>query len=180
MRLSTLAPALALITVALAASADSYDVVGKPDLGFTAVGPGGLKINGTTDSLKAFEDGGKLVFKANLTNIKTGIGLRDNHTKKYLECEQWPDASLTVEKSAIKMPEDGKKSSGSAPGKFRLHGVTRDVKVAYTAEKSGSDYSVEGHFPVNIIDHKIEKPCYLGVCVDTTVKVDAKFKLKQK
>ena len=78
------------------------------------------------------------------------------------------------------MPEDGKKSSGSAPGKFRLHGVTRDVKVAYSAEKRGSDYSVEGHFQVNIIDHKIEKPCYLGVCVDTNVKVDAKFKLKQK
>jgi polyisoprenoid-binding protein YceI len=180
MRLSTFAPALALLTVALAASADTYDVVGKPDLGFTAVGPGGLKINGTTDTLKAFEDGGKLVFKASMTNIKTGIGLRDNHTKKYLEADQWPDASLTVDKSAIKMPEDGKKSSGSAPGKFRLHGVTRDVKVNYTAEKSGADYAVEGHFTVNIIDHKIEKPCYLGVCVDTNVKVDAKFKLKQK
>lgn len=180
MRLSSLAPALALFTVALAAAADTYDVVGTPDLAFTAVGPGGLKINGTSDSMKAFEDQGKLVFKVNLTNIKTGIGLRDNHTKKYLGTDQWPDASLTVDKSAVKIPEDGKKSSGSAPGKFRLHGVTRDVKVAYTVEKHGSDFAVEGHFGVNIIDHKIEKPCYLGVCVDDNVKVDAKFKLKQK
>src|SRR5689334_17799215 len=46
-RLSSFAPALAALTLALAASADSYDVVGKPDLGFTATGPGGLKINGT-------------------------------------------------------------------------------------------------------------------------------------
>jgi len=173
MRLSSLAPAFALLTVALAASADTYDVVGTPDLAFTAVGPGGLKINGTSESLKAFEEQGNLVFKASLANIKTGIGLRDNHTKKYLGTDQWPDASLTVEKSAVKMHDDGKKSSGSAPGKFRLHGVTKDVKVAYTVERHCSDYSVEGHFPVNIIDHKIEKPCYLGVCVGEVIKVTA-------
>jgi len=180
MRLMSFAPALAVLSFALVASADAYDVVGTPDLAFTAVGPGGLKINGTSESLKAMEDGDKLVFKASLVNIKTGIGLRDNHTKKYLGTDQWPDASLTVDKSAVKIPEDGKKSSGNAPGKFRLHGVTRDVKVAYTVSRSGSDYSVDGHFNVNIEDHKIEKPCYLGVCVDTNVKVDAKFKLKAK
>jgi len=179
-RLSFLTSALAALTVALTAAADGYDVVGKPDLTFTAVGPGGLKINGTTTELKTMEDGDKVVFKASLKDIKTGIGLRDNHTKKYLGTEQWPDASLTVDKSAIKVPEDGKKSSGSAPGKFRLHGVTKDVKVAYSAERHGSEYAIDGHFSVNIEDHKIEKPCYLGVCVDTTVKVDAKFKLHAK
>jgi polyisoprenoid-binding protein YceI len=179
-RLSTIAPALMALTAALTALADGYDVLGKPDLEFTAVGPGGLKINGTTETLSTIDQGDKLVFKAGLKDIKTGIGLRDNHTKKYLGTEQWPDASLTVDKSAIKTPEEGKKTSGTAPGKFRLHGVTRDVKVAYTAERHGSDYAVEGHFAVNIEDHKIEKPCYLGVCVDTNVKVDAKFKLHAK
>jgi polyisoprenoid-binding protein YceI len=179
-RLSSFAPALAALTFALAASADSYDVVGKPALGFTATGPGGLKINGTAENLIAIEDGGKIVFKASLKDVKTGIGLRDNHTKKYLGVKEWPDASLTVDKAAIKMPEDGKKSSGTVPGKFRLHGVTRDVKVAYSAERTGSEYAIGGHFGVNITDHKIEQPCYLGVCCDTNVKVDAKFKLHAK
>lgn len=179
-RLSSFAPALVALTVALAASADSYDVVGKPDLGFTATGPGGLKINGSADKLVAMEQGDKLVFKASLTNIQTGIGLRDKHTKKYLATDQWPDASLTVDKSAIKMPEDGKKSSGSVPAKFRLHGVTRDVKVQYSADRAGSGYAVSGNFGVNIVDHKIEQPCYLGVCCDTNVKVHAKFKLNAK
>ena len=58
--------------------------------------------------------------------------------------------------------------------------MTKDVKVSYSVERHGSEYAVEGHFSVNIEDHKIEKPCYLGVCVDTTVKVDAKFKLHEK
>jgi polyisoprenoid-binding protein YceI len=179
-RLSSVAPALVALTVALAASADSYDVVGKPDIGFTATGPGGLKINGTGDNLVAIEQGDKLVFKASLKNVKTGIGLRDNHTKKYLGTDQWPDASLTVDKSAIKTPEDGKKSSGTVPAKFRLHGVTRDVKVHYSAERAGSGFDIAGNFGVNIVDHKIEQPCYLGVCCDTNVKVHAKFKLKSK
>lgn len=179
-RLSSFAPALAALTFALAAAAGDYDVVGKPELGFTAVGPGGLKINGNADNLQAMEQGDKLVFKASLKNIKTGIGLRDNHTKKYLGTEEWPDASLTVDKGAIKTPEDGKKASATVPGKFRLHGVTRDVKVSYSVERHGSEYAVDGHFSVNIVDHKIEKPCYLGVCVDPTVKVDAKFKLHGK
>jgi polyisoprenoid-binding protein YceI len=179
-RMSSFATALAALTVALAASADSYDVVGKSDIGFTATGPGGLKINGTADNLSAIDQGETLVFKASLKNVKTGIGLRDTHTKKYLATDQWPDASLTVAKSAIKMPEDGKKSSGTVPGKFRLHGVTRDAKVHYSAERTGGTYTVGGHFNVNIVDHKIEQPCYLGVCCDTNVKVHAKFKLNAK
>jgi polyisoprenoid-binding protein YceI len=179
-RLPPLATALMALTVAFAAAADGYDVVGKPTLGFTAVGPGGLKINGTAENMTTIDQGSTLVFKSSLKDIKTGIGLRDNHTKRYLGVDQWPDASLTVDKSAIKVPEDGKKSSGTTPGKFRLHGVTHDVKVAYSAERHGSEYAVDGHFNVNIEDHKIEKPCYLGVCVDTNVKVDAKFKLHAK
>lgn len=180
MRFSTLAPALTVLTVALAASADTYSVVGKPDLAFTAIGPGGLKINGSTDTLQAFEDGGKLIFKARLSNIKTGIGLRDKHTKRYLGTDQWPDASLTLDKKAVKIPADGKKAQGSAVGKFRLHGVTRDTKVSYVLERHGSQFTVSGRFNVNIENHKIEQPCYLGVCVDPNVKVNAKFKINEK
>lgn len=179
-RLLSLMPAIIATTVAFTAAADGYDVVGKPELGFTAVGPGGLKINGTSSQLTTIEQGDSVVFKAALTGIKTGIGLRDNHTKRYLDTEHWPDASLAIAKGALKLPEDGKKTGGSVPGKFRLHGVTRDVKVAYTIERHGGDYLVDGHFTTNIIDHKIEKPCYLGVCVDEHVKVNAKFKLHAK
>jgi polyisoprenoid-binding protein YceI len=158
-------------------------VKGTPSVKFTAVGPGGLKIDGTGDELKAQEDGDKLVFKASLKNIKTGIGLRDKHTKKYLDVEQWPDASLVVEKSKVKYPE-GSKVSGSGTGKFRLHGVTRDEPFSYTAEKNkDGEYVVTGSVGkkdvgINIENYKIEKPCYLGVCVDPNVKVSVSFKVK--
>jgi len=176
-RLAKLAPAFAALTFALTASAGGLEVKGTPSLKFTAVGPGGLKINGTADELKAKEEDGKLVFKASIKTLKTGIGLRDKHTKKYLDVEHWPDASLVIEKSKVKYPE-GSKVSASATGKFRLHGVTHDQKFEYTAEKKDGGYDVTGKLTLNLDDYKIEQPCYLGVCVDKDIKVDVSFKLK--
>jgi polyisoprenoid-binding protein YceI len=186
-RLSSFAPALMALTFAVVASADSYEVVVnekekvKPSLEFYATATGGLKINGTADQLTAIEKDGKLIFKAPLTNVKTGIGLRDNHTKKYLGTDKFPAASLTVEKSAIKTPEDGKTSEGTVPAKFHVHGVPLDVTVKYSAKRAGSIYDVVGSFEVkDITKHNIEHPCYLGVCMNKSVLVKVAFKLKAK
>jgi len=176
-RLAKLAPALAALTFALTASA-GLEVKGTPTVKFTAVGPGGLKIDGTGDELKVKQDGDKLVFKASIKNLKTGIGLRDKHLKKYLEVEQWPDASLVVDKDKVKFPDD-KKVSANATGKFKLHGVTRDEKFDYTAEKKDGGYSVSGKLTIDTDNYKIEQPCYLGVCVDKKIKIDVSFKLKE-
>ena len=177
-RLGKLAPALAALTFALTASAGGLEVKGTPTVKFTAVGPGGLKIDGTGDELKVKEEDGKLVFKASLKNLKTGIGLRDKHLKKYLETDQWPDASLVIDKGKLKFPDD-KKVSANATGKFKLHGVSRDEKFDYTAEKKDGGYSVSGKLTVDTDNYKIEQPCYLGVCVDKKVKIDVSFKLKE-
>jgi len=172
-RLVKLAPAFIALTFALTASAGGLEVKGSPSVKFTAVGPGGLKIDGTADDLKVKEDGGKLVFKASLKNLKTGIGLRDKHTKKYLDVEHWPDASLVVDKDKVKYP-----GSGSGTGKFKLHGVTKEQRFEYSVDKSDGGYSVTGKLSINTDDYKIEQPCYLGVCVDKTVKIDVSFKVK--
>src|SRR5262245_51383972 len=91
--------ALAALTVALAASAAPLKLIDKPSATFTATGVGGLKIEGEATEFKASDGGDKLVFKAKIKDMKTGIGLRDKHTNKYLESEKFPEAELTVEKS---------------------------------------------------------------------------------
>jgi polyisoprenoid-binding protein YceI len=178
-RLAKLAPALAALTFALTASAGGLEIKGSPTVKFTAIGPGGLKIDGTGDDLKAKEEGGKLIFKASLKNLKTGIALRDKHTKKYMGIDQWPDASLVIDKDKVKFPTD-KKVSGKATGKFKLHGVTNEKQeFTYTAEKTDGGYSVGGKLTINTDDYKIEQPCYLGVCVDKDIKIEVSFKLKE-
>src|SRR5262245_19436979 len=58
------------------ATADGAELktIGDADVKFFAVGPAGLKINGTSASLSGSEQGQRLTLTAGLTNLKTGIG----------------------------------------------------------------------------------------------------------
>ena len=169
--------AIAGISLTAVASLSS---VGDPDIQFLAIGPAGMKINGTSSELSASESDGKLTINAPLTNLKTGIGLRDKHLKGYLHTDNHPSAKLVVDKSKLKTPADGQTVEGSSTGDFTLNGKTKPLKFKYKAKRTGSDYHVQGMSEVNIKDYGIEQPCYLGVCVDTNVKLKVAFKLRDK
>lgn len=170
----------AALSVSLAASAALEDA-GDTDVRFLAVGPAGMKINGEAPSnLKAKESDGKLTITVPVHNLKTGIGLRDKHLKKYLEVSQYPNATLEIERSKLTLPENDQTVRSSATGSFTLHGVTKPLKFTYKALRTGSDYHVQALATVDIRDHKIEVPCYLGVCVEPEVKLKVKLKLREK
>lgn len=177
-RLVKFAPALAALTFAFAASADGGlpKVVSndkeKPEIGFAATGTGGLKINGTANDLQIFEKDGNVVFKVSLKGLKTGIDLRDGHTQKYLNTKEWPDASFSVPKAKFKP------ASGEVSGVLRIHGVDKPRTFKVNVKQDGTSYSVDTSFKVDIKDHKIEQPCYLGVCMKEEVMVNVKFKAK--
>jgi polyisoprenoid-binding protein YceI len=173
-RLVKFAPALAALTFALTASAGAHKVDGKPKIQFKATATGNLPINGTGSNLSISEDGGKLVFKVSLKDLKTGIGMRDTHTQKYLETSKWPDASFSIPADKVKLPA----SKATATGQFRLHGVTKEKSVTYTAKKDGDGYKVDASFSVNILEHGIEEPCFTAVCMKPDVKVEVSFKTK--
>lgn len=175
----TLLTGVAALSISLAASAALEDA-GDVDVRFLAVGPAGMKINGEASDLSAKETDGKLTIKVPVTNLKTGIGLRDKHLKKYLEVSKHPNATLEIERSKLKLPEDGKSVRATATGSFTLHGVTKPLKFQYKAHRTGSDYHVQGLATVDIRDHDVEVPCYLGVCVEPEVKLKVKFKLRDK
>lgn len=168
-------PALVALTFAFSADAGGkcrmHDKE-KPSVKFSVGGPAGLKIDGTSKDLTVDDDGSKILLKASVTNLETGMGLRNKHLKKYIGAEEWPAASLEVDKASLKIPGEGE-----AKGKFRLHGVTKDKTFKYKVKRgAGGVLEVSGSFDVDITEHKIEKPCYLGVCTDTKVKVTASFK----
>ena len=173
--------ATACLTVALAATASAaLSSIGTADVGFLAVGPGGLKIEGTGNQLAVTEQGEAVTVSVPLGGLKTGISLRDDHMKKALNVGAHPKATLRVERSGLKFPEDKKSAEGSASGKFTLNGVTQDVKFDYKAARTGTDYHVQGRTEINMTSFKLEQPCYLGVCVDKNVKVKVKFKVRDK
>jgi polyisoprenoid-binding protein YceI len=153
---------------------------GDVEVRFLARGPAGMKINGDADTLKASEKHGTIEIEVPLGNIKTGIGLRDRHLKRDLETDKYPDAKLFISRKKLKFPENDKEVKASATGTFELHGVKKPIKFTYKALRTGSDFHVQALASVDIRDHGIEVPCYLGVCVKPVVKLKVKFKLREK
>jgi polyisoprenoid-binding protein YceI len=92
---------------------------------FTATGPGGLTIVGTTKDVNVKDDGTSVTVVVPLANVDTGIALRNKHMKeKYLEVDKFPTAELTVSRSALKLQE----GSGSASGSMKIQ-PQRDLQL---------------------------------------------------
>lgn len=133
-------------------------------------------------SVRGEQQGDKIVFIADLKN-KLDMGERTAHAKEDFECNKHPDAKLVVEKSAIKMPEDQKETSGHIKGELTLHGVTKPVRVHYTTKRMGSDYAVRGSFHFKYTEFGIKPICRFkgSICVEPDVKVSvAGLKLREK
>lgn len=145
---------------------------------FQATGPGGLKIDGTGAGVRASEVDGMLTITVPVTDLKTGMDLRDGHLRDAIKAKEKPTATLTVPRASLNFPEDGKKlERQQGKGTFTLHGVSKPLPFLYDVERHGTHLIVTGKSRIDITAHGIEKPCYLGVCVEKDVKIGAKFKL---
>lgn len=165
---------------ALAFSAHAaLSYAGDGKVQFEASGPGGLTIEGHGATLNVSEAGGVITFTSGLKGLKTGIDMRDEHLQKALGTSTHATATLKVKRSDIIFPEDNAAVDKYVTGELTLHGVTKPLKVHYHVKRTGSDYHFQGLGTVNIENHGIEQPCYLGVCVDPNVKLKVKGKVRE-
>lgn len=147
-------------------------------VGFVASGPAGMKIEGGTSDLDLSDQGETIVITVPLANLSTGIGLRDRHMKeKYLEVPKYPSATLSVARSALKLPAAGDKVEMDVPSTVNLHGQARPVTVHYEAKRDGASVVSRGTFRINMNDFGITVPVYLGVTVKPDVDVSANFRV---
>lgn len=152
------------------------------DVTFTAVGkPGFLKINGESGgkfpygTIKFNNGQADADFEFNLSDLKTGITLRDNHMKdKYLEVSKYPTAKLTIKGLPTKDYQTDAK--GDFIGSLTLHGETKNVSGSYSYV--GSSKQLSAQFSFKVSDFKIEIPKYLGVTVSETVEVGTNIGFK--
>jgi polyisoprenoid-binding protein YceI len=145
---------------------------------FTCSGPGGLRIEGTGTELLAEDKAGALVVTVPLASVTTGMSLRDTHMhEKYLESAKYPNAELSVPRTALKFPSDGSSIEATAAGTMSIHGTSRPVSFHYKAQRSGAAYDVQGDVHVNMNDYGITTPSYLGITVKPPVDVAVSFRL---
>ncbi len=93
-----------------------------------------------------------------LKNIATGIKLRDEHTRKHLEVEKFPDATLVSAKG----------KGGKGEGIVRIHGVEKPVAGTYKVE--GGKLMAE--FPIKLSEFGISGIKYMGIGVDDEAKIN--------
>jgi len=173
------ATALAILLVSVGADA-ALTKTGDASVKFHAKGSAGMKFDGTTSELSVSDNGKVVRVTVPLGKLETGIALRDKHMKeKTLEVEKFPNATFAVVRGDLKFPEKGKSTDGEVSGTFNLHGVGKAMKAKYTAKLDGDLYTVTASFKVDIKNHDIEQPNYLGVKVNTEVDVDVTFQLKE-
>lgn len=131
---------------------------------------GALTIDGTGGPITAKEADGKVIFETKMD--KLNMGKRNDHTKQEFRCDQHKTTTLTVAKSALKVPEDGKTAKGVVPGKLTLNGATNDVKVNYEVKRTGSQYEVKSaSFSFDYTKFGVAQICKLGVCVANNVDI---------
>jgi polyisoprenoid-binding protein YceI len=184
MKLGTTSTPLTMALTAAAALAFSFPFAadaklartGTPSVSFTALGPAGMKIVGTTSHLEVADDATSVTITVPLADLTTGIALRDRHMReKYLQVQSFPNATLKVDRANLKLPPPGAEASSDAQGTMAIHGKTHPVSFHYTAKHEGAGYAVSGSVRVDMKDYGIDVPSYLGVTVKPDVDVTVSF-----
>ena len=179
-RLSRLA-ALAVLAFGLAA-APVYAQAFKTETGhaeFTSSVPLHT-FTGTSDHLVGLIDldESTVDFYIDLTTLETGIGKRDKDMRETLETDEYPFAEFFGKLVSEFDPSSSAPQPATVRGDFTIHGVTREVEITGTLQKTDGGLKVEAGWELNLEDYDIEPPSLLIVKVDEVQKIRIEALLK--
>ena len=125
-----------------------------------------------------------------LTSVDTGISMRNEHMRKYLETDKFPTATFKF--TSISVPgnklQPGKLTDGKATGTITIHGVavplTAPIQLTYLPQEDpkyrpGDWIHFYSQFKTHVKDFKIDLPApVLGpkVSNDLTIEIDGMAK----
>lgn len=110
-------------------------------------------------------------FYLDLTTLETGIGKRDRDMRQTLETDEYPFAEFFGELVSSFDPDSEAEQPARVRGEFTIHGVTREIEIEGTAQRTDEGLRVEAEWTINLEDYDIEPPSLLVVRVDEMVDV---------
>jgi polyisoprenoid-binding protein YceI len=140
-----------------------------------------------TVNLDDIKGSAKARFEVDLTTLKTGIEMRDNHMRdNFLETGKYPKAifELTkVDSTSQNRLENQKQVTLTMQGNFTVHGTTKPITIpatiTYYSESDQTKARAEGdlmHIAVNfdmlLGDYGIKRPQMLFMKLDETQKIN--------
>jgi polyisoprenoid-binding protein YceI len=122
-----------------------------------------------------------LDFYVDLNTIDTGIGLRDRHMRdNYLETNKYPYAEFTGQIALEIDLIEGQSRKVSAKGKFKIHGVEKEMEVSGKLEAiSENELQLEADFIIMLSDFNIDIPKVVFYELAEEQKVTVKAILKK-
>ncbi len=119
-------------------------------------------------------------FYLDLSTLYTGIGLRDEHMHEdYLQVNKYPFASFYGKLTNALDPATTDTQKVTVQGKFKIHGVSRQVEIDGYLLKRGEELYVNAHWPLQLQNYDIEIPSFLFLRVNRTINVSIKALLRK-
>lgn len=104
-------------------------------------------------------------FKFPLSNLRTGIELRDEHMlNTYLEVKDYPEARLKIENVVTARPGE----EFIFNGELTLHGVTQKVEGKSILKED----SLSAKLKIKLSDYKISIPSFQGITVAEEIEIE--------
>ncbi len=108
-------------------------------------------------------------FSFQLSSLKTGIDLRDDHLKnQYLEIDKFPTAKLTL--SNMEIPND-LTTDFRFTGILKLHGIEQSIEGRAKISNELNSLKLKADFSIKLSQFKIEIPNFKGVTVAEDIQV---------
>ena len=99
--------------------------------------------------------------------------MKEHFNEKYMESEKYPHATFTG--SIENFDANSESQKVNATGKLTIHGVTKNVSLPATMQKSGNTYNVTSKFLVKLEDYHITIPQLLFQNIAESVEVTVEF-----
>ena len=117
-------------------------------------------------------------FYVDLTTISTGVKLRDEHMREeYLQTDKYPFAQFSGKIVSPFNPASTDTQQVTVKGKFKVHGVTRQISVKGSMVVTPQKLFVKAAWPVMLKDYKIKIPEVLFMKVSEKQAVSIKATL---
>ncbi|HEY3405712.1 MAG TPA: YceI family protein [Ohtaekwangia sp.] len=118
---------------------------------------------------------GDIAFLLSIKDFQFEKNLMQVHfNEKYMESEKFPKSSFQGKITGFSMQQSGVQQV-RAVGKLTIHGVTKEVELKGTAERSGGQIFVKSKFIVKLEDYGIKVPQIVWQNIAQQVEVTVDF-----
>ncbi len=100
--------------------------------------------------------------------------MKEHFNEKYLESEKFPKSTFQGKILEYKPDATGEQKA-TASGKLTIHGVTQEIQIPGTIEKSNGKILMKSKFIVKLEDYKIKIPQLLWKNIAEQVEVTVEF-----